>query len=319
MRTTLRIKTDPATNDKSLDDLTLERQFKDNQVYSINTADLYVFKGSDIVASGSLNSGSLVYNDPDNSSLKYVWSNSEVVDLTKSAFANCKARWNLNNSDRILNRWFNISSFALDNPITELDLLNEKPELDDVRPQKELRVTTDSTDKDVLECANLDEPEDFWVGSVVEWKGQTDYNNRFIVTAWDKSDSEITLENELTNTPSKNDRFVLYRSFYPEINAAFDEICHTLNSMRPNFTSQTGINKVVDSMDLRNWHLYLTISKIASNLRTREGDVFDLWSKEYNIKAVKASSDMQVKLDLDEDGTFEETETSLGRTKWLAF
>jgi hypothetical protein len=318
MNQQLRINYDPDTTINTIDDLTLELQVENGAPYVISTAKLYVYDGEDLVASGVLGDSSLTTNDVDESSLKYTWSSAENLTLSDSPKANYRALWILNSGDRRLDRFFDVVYWKLLNPITTVDVLMEKPELSShSRPERSLVATANGTTTTLI-CNRVTEPSDFFNGSEIIFNSGSNDDSVSIVTDWNRDSSEFTLEKALDYATSKNDKFLLRRSFEQEINAAWSELFHTIQAWRPMVMDNFGLNKLIDSLDLRLPHLYKSIINIYENRRERKGDTFDLASKDYSEKFSKAISELKLKIDENNDGIFDE-ENDLIRTGQLWF
>lgn len=290
-----------------LDDLILSKQYKNNSPYTITTAELIVYNVDEIVASGTLVSG-LSYQDSEQNSLVYTWTAAEVVTLTENPQSNYRARWRLNISsdeaDREITRFFDIVWWKLLNPITEIDLLNEKPILDEVRQTKRPTVT-EAIDATNFKCNQLHNVSGFWDGSIIEFTSSNNRDIQIKIDSWDDQTNKITLAESLPNAPAAGDLFTLKRSFKQEIESSWNEILTEVNSWRPNLTDNEGLNKTVDSYDLRLLHLYKSVAKAAASAVREEDDPYDLIVKDYNLKTTAAFTNLKIKVDEDNSGTFD--------------
>lgn len=290
-----------------LDDLILSKQYKNSSPYTITTAELLVYDVEEIVASGTLVSG-LSYQDSEQNSLVYTWTQDEVDSLTENPKSNYRARWRLNISsdvaDRIATRFFDIVYWKLLNPITEIDLLNEKPILDEVRQTKRPTVT-EAIDATNFKCNQLHNVSGFWDGSIIEFTSSNNRDIQIKIDSWDDDSNKITLAESLPNIPQLGDLFTLKRSFKQEIESSWNEILTEVNSWRPNLTDNEGLNKTVDSYDLRLLHLYKSVAKAAASAVREEDDPYDLIVKDYNLKTTAAFTNLKIKVDEDNSGTFD--------------
>lgn len=302
---------DPDDSSKTLESLSLENQVNDDlSTYTITAASLDIFEGSTKLTSGEL-STEIAVETAENNSLVFTFPAADLSTLTESPRANLKAIWNLNSGDRILDRWFSIVYWKLINPINENDVISEKPEFDQFRPEKALEVTT-VVDTQNFICKELLDRTGFIDGSIIRWDSDNNYSVVNRIDSWDFPSRKITLSEALEVAPSKGDRFSLRRSYNPEINSAWIEILSTINSWVPALTNLEGFNLTVDSYDFRQLHLFMTIQKIASALRVREGDVFDMIVVEYGVRTTVAFGELKAKIDKDNDGVFSDNDTRSG-------
>jgi hypothetical protein len=303
---------DPNTSDRTLETLSLERQYnQDISNYIITSAEIDVYEGADKLTSGALPT-EIQFEDSENNSLVFTFPTADLSTLTDAPKSNLRAVWTLNSGDRILDRWFSIVYWKLTNPIDEFDIISEKPEFDQFRPERPLEVTEAVDDQSFI-CKELLDKSGFLDGSQIRW--DADNNNYSIknrVDSWDFPTRKITLSESLPEVPRAGDRFSLKRSYNPEISSAWIEILTTINSWVPNITDLDGFNLAVDSYDFRQLHLAMSIQKIASALRVREGDTFDLISQEYAMKSTFTFTELKAKIDKDNDGVFSNNDVRSG-------
>ena len=306
MNQQLRIIVDPTDDSLSVERLELWPQFDNGNTYQINSAELYVYDGSDKIASGTLLAGDLHHINAKQNSLYYEWSTSENATLSESAQANYRALWLLNSNARRLDRWFNVVHFFIKNPISLNDIFNERPELiTHNRPVVTNYATADGTSS-TLTCKNLNEITGFYDGGKITFDSGSNERREVKIDEWNFESKQFTLLENLDFATKSGDRFEIERSFTPELNTSWNDILIMLNSWVPKMTTTESLSKLIDGFDLYNLVKYYTLEKIMRNLRLKKDDSFDIAMRDYGQLKDQALLELQLKLDSNTDGEQDE-------------
>jgi hypothetical protein len=314
MNQQLAIVFNPTANTRTVEGAQLPKQF-DNAGLVIQvtaaTATLYSPGGTQMFQ-GSILDGKVVNN---NGELTTIWD----VDTTTALLVpkvNYKIIWDVDGV--FYTRWYDVVYWKMVNPISELDLLIEKPEIDKYRPERKLRINTIVSPIKYV-CDQLSEPDDFWIGSIFE------SNSKFVpdavkrVVDWETDTKTLTLDSAFTPSDMRQgDYFMLRRGFYPEIQSSWISIQEMINSWAPKFSDscttvmwtlpwsdqpdRSNKNYPVDSFDFRKVHLYQTMIYIARALRLRLKDEFDIWESTYGSLFGKALAEIKAKVDANNTG-----------------
>ncbi len=207
-------------------------------------------------------------------------------------------------------------SLSKNNPISEIDVITEKPELDRVRPRIKSEVIS-VLSATSLEIRNVAQYDDFWNGSFCEFLTGSNRNTSIQIKNYTRNMRNIVLLDTPPFPVEEKDQILIHRSWQKEINSAWAEIISTMGSWLKS-SDYDWLNRITDSFDLRNLHLYLTIAKIGSALRLKLEDAHDLINIEYTAKADKAFGELQLKIDSNNDGVFADDEEIKGGLTWAA-
>lgn len=311
MNQQLRIIKDPNTVNFSLEKPTLGRRYNvaTGNVITITTASAAVFaadkseiKSDTPLYTASLSGDTIVDNTGE---LELQWDQTTIDALVQTGpKLNYKIVWLVNGTDQLI-RWYDIVYWKLENPISESDLLMEKPELDEYRPESASIQITSVTNSLNFVCKQLSDPIHFWKGSIMQLKSETGKNERQWVADWDFDTRTLTIAQAFTSTPQVNDRFILRRGFYPEINSAWLEILSEVMSWQRKFVDYRGHLIAMDGYDFRLAHLYRTMSKIAHGMKLRGDDSWDGWIIYYNERYGQAINSLRAKVDADLDALYD--------------
>jgi len=301
----IKITIDPITKAKTTANLALELPANsDNTPIVPITATIVVLLGSTVVSQGDIPTTITVSGNV----LKHAWEPAAQTDLSVGPNGPYRAEWVVN-GDIILQRFFLTTYWSLENPITEIDVINEDPSLEDNRIRKESLTADVGSTSSMIKCQQLFEENGYWTGSIAFMlSGENrDFKRRIIL--WDKPTKELSLEEPLGYSPRPYDRFSILKSWNNEIEQAWDEVTDCILKWSSTST-ELGINLAVDALDMRPFHLYTTMIRIYTKLRISEKDAWDLLIKTYEIKRDKAFAALKVKVDIDNNGSFDENDTS---------
>jgi hypothetical protein len=317
------------SNNRTIDSLTLQQQYVNGRAYPITQASGIVYGATglpmDILTTFDT-SGFLSITGDESNGLLYNWQPLETATLTQYPKSSYHVLWNLNNGDRILDRYCDVVFWKLLNPITEYDILLEKPELERYRPESNL-VATQASSGTSLVCDTLYQPSEFFNGSIIEFKGGNNDSFHFLVDSWSSITRSFVLATPVLRPINPGDKFTLRRSFKPEIDSAWLEIQNTIQSWVGAFVTESpvpyyfprlfgvfpppiktptdaGLQWAIDGTDFRQMHLNRTMINISLALKIRSGDVFDIWYEYYNEKFGVAFSELEAKVDLNRDGIY---------------
>ena len=299
-------------NVTSIENLTLSPIIVNGSPVTITTGELYVYEGDTIISSGTLAGGELIFPTGRTNELYYEWTTTEISSLDTPK-ANYKAVWIIN-TDLEFSRFFNICYYKLDSIIKDEDVIREKPEFDQYRPTIREVATSDS-DVTMVVCDKLVQESDFWDGAIIELDSGSNNGERRHVADW--NNSELLLSSDFPYPTRKGQQFTLRRSYGSEIESARISIQNLIQSWVPAMSTDNGMALIIDSYDFREMNLSLAIVKIASNLRRKREDTFDLIHQEYQANYEKAINQLRAKIDSANDGSQNSEDGVRTGTQWL--
>jgi hypothetical protein len=222
---------------------------------------------------------------------------------------NYKAVWKYtsNGTDYYQTQLFDVVLSVLSIPITDDDLYNE---LETLR-QANYQVTDTATAgaAGTLTDTKRKEDDSFWKGGKIRIVAGTGVGQERDVTAFVQSTGVFSIAPNWASNPDTTSVYVVVKSFYSKIQAAFDSLCTMIyNKGKRN-------ELILESSQIANPLTYLTISMIALELMTEPDDKWNRIADIYQKKFDTAFNSMKLDYDSDESGAIDEEEGQQGATE----
>lgn len=194
----------------------------------------------------------------------YNWSTAEESTLleTLPLLAN-RARWTINDGsvDHERTQFFDVVAVDIITRVQDHDLIQIWSHLDSQRAVNR-SVANSGTTTTFIDTAKRHEPSGFWRGSKVKFLTGGNKGETRVCTVFDGILSEMTLHEALPNAVANGDTYEINSSYQPAIDRAFTDIhIYLLNKF-----GMVRLSKMVDGIDIRQPHLYLSLVYAGESL-----------------------------------------------------
>lgn len=203
-------------------------------------------------------------------------------------------------------RFYDVVNARLVSVVTDSDVTGELPQLKG-SGWKVMGTSVSGTSSTIVDSELSIYPDDYFKGGTAYSIDKDELRN---ITGFDSATGTVTVDS--FTSVIGTDKYILTRSFSVEIKRAFEKIEESLVAIgrRPSL--------VLDPYDLKEVHIYISVSEVCKGLSTDDkGFWWKMW-KEYEKKGKDLFELMKFKYDTTEDGyidDMEEEESSFGNTR----
>lgn len=269
-----------------------------SQIPTSATITLYKPSGTELQAAAAATV------DPTTGEMTYSLTATHTADTE----LNYKAIWAyiLNGTTYYQTQLFDVVKSILAIPITDDDLYNELEALRKANYQASATATAGAAGS--ITDTKRREENDFWKGGSIEIVSGTGIGQKRDITGFTQSTGVFTINPVWATNPDNTSVYVIVKSFSKKIQAAFDNICTML------YDKGKRHNLILESSQITQPLIYLTIHMVALDLMDEEGDKWDRIVKIYQDKFDKAFNNMHLDYDEDESGAIDESEKQQSQT-----